>query len=49
MDDTHIQILIDKHRHHLTKKVAESFGHAGEEWAAQAVELLILRADADGA
>ena len=47
MDDTRIRILIDKHRQHLTKKVEESFGRAGEEWAAQAVELHILRTDAE--
>ena len=39
MDDTRIKILIDRHRQHLTKKIEETFGRAGEEWAAQAVEL----------
>ena len=47
MDDTRIQILIDKHRQHLTKKVEESFGHAGKEWAAQGAELHILCADVE--
>ena len=47
MDNMRIRILIDKHRQHLTKKVEESFGRAGEEWAAQAVELHILRTDAE--
>ena len=47
MDDTRIKILIDRHRQHLTKKIEETFGRAGEEWAAQAAELHILRADAE--
>ena len=47
MDDTCIKILIDRHRQHLTKKIEETFGRAGEEWAAQAAELHILRADAE--
>ena len=34
MDDTRIKILIDRHRQHLTKKIEETFGRAGEEWAA---------------
>ena len=41
------RILIDKHHQQLTKKVEESFGRAGEEWAAQAAELHILRPDAE--
>ena len=50
IDDTRIKILIERHRHHLTKKIEETFGRAGEEWAAQAAELHVLRADvgADG-
>ena len=47
MDETRIRILIEKHRQHLTKKVEEAFGRAEEEWAAQAVELHILCADAE--
>ena len=47
MNETRIRILIDKHRQHLTKKVEETLGRAGEEWAAQAAELHILRADAE--
>ena len=47
MDETRIRILIEKHRQHLTKKVEEALGRAGEEWAAQAAELHILRADAE--
>ena len=47
MDETRIRILIDKQRQHLTKKVKETLGCAREEWAAQAAELHILRADAE--
>ena len=47
MDDTRIRILIEKHRQHLTKKVEEALGHVGEEWAVQASELHILRANAE--
>ena len=47
MDETRIRILIDKRRQHLTKKVEETLGRAGEEWAAQATELHILCADAE--
>ena len=47
MDETRIRVLIEKHRQHLTKKVEEAVGRAGEEWAAQAAELHILRADAE--
>ena len=47
MDDTRIKILVNRHRQHLTKKIEETFGHAGEEWAAQAAELHILHADAE--
>ena len=47
MDKTRIRILIEKQRPHLTKKVEETLGRAGEEWAAQAAELHILRADAE--
>ena len=47
MDETRIRVLIEKHRQHLTKKVEETFSRAGEEWAVQAAELHILRADAE--
>ena len=46
MDETRNRILIEKQRKHLTKKVEETLCCAGEEWAAQAAELHILRADA---
>ena len=45
MDETRIRILIDKQRQHLTKKVEETLGRAGEEWAVEAAELHILRAE----
>ena len=39
MDETtRIRVLIEKHRQHLTKKVEEAVGRAGEEWAAQVAE-----------
>ena len=47
MDETRIRVLIEKHRQQLTRKVKETFSRAGEEWAAQAAELHILRADAE--
>ena len=47
MDETRIRSLIEKHRQHLTKKVEEALSRAGEEWAAQAAELHILRANAE--
>ena len=47
MDETRIRILIEKHRQHLTKKVEEAIGRTGEEWAAQATKLHILRDDAE--
>ena len=47
MDETRIKVLIEKHRQHLTRKVEETFSRAGKEWAAQAAELHILRADAE--
>mgnify|MGYP000391435637 FL=1 len=47
LDEVRLRILIGRHRQHLTKKVEEAFGRAGEEWAAQAAELHILRADAE--
>ena len=47
MDETRIRILIEKHRNLLNRKVEEAFSRAGEEWAAQAAELHILRADAE--
>ena len=47
MDETRIRILIEKQRQHLTRKVEETLSRAGEEWAAQAAELHILRADAE--
>ena len=46
MDETHIRVLIKKHRQQLTRKVKETFSRVGEEWAAQAAELHILRANA---
>ena len=47
MDETRIRLLIEKHRNQLTRKVEEAFRCTGEEWAAQAAELHILRADAE--
>ena len=47
MDETRIRILIEKHRNQLTQKVEEAFSRAGEEWAAQAAKLHILRVDAE--
>ena len=47
MDETRIRILIEKQRQHLTRKVEETLSRAGEEWAAQAAELHILRTDAE--
>ena len=47
MDETRIQILIEKYHQHLTKKVEESVGRAGEEWVAQAAELHTLRVDTE--
>ena len=47
MDETHIRILLEKQRQHLTKKVEETLSRVGDEWAAQAAELHILRADAE--
>ena len=47
MDDLRIRILINKFRQQLTTKVEETLGRAGEAWSAQAVELHILRADAE--
>ena len=47
VDATRIKILIDKHRNLLNRRVEEAFQRAGEEWAAQAAELHVLRADAE--
>ena len=47
MDDTRIKILIDKYRQQLTKKIKETLSRIGQAWSAQAVELHILRADAE--
>ena len=47
MDETRIRILIEKHRNQLNRKVEEAFSRVGEEWAAQAAELHVFRADAE--
>ena len=47
VDATRMQILIDEHRNLLNRRVEEAFQRAGEEWAAQAAELHVLRADAE--
>ena len=47
VDATRMKILIDKHRDLLNRRVEEAFQRAGEEWAAQAAELHVLRADAE--
>jgi uncharacterized membrane-anchored protein YhcB (DUF1043 family) len=47
MDETRLQILINEHRNLLNRRVDEAFQRAGDEWAAQAAELHVLRADAE--
>ena len=47
MDDTRIKIMIDKYRQQLNRKIEETLGRAWQEWSAQAVELHVLRVDAE--
>ena len=47
MNETRIKILIDKHREQLNRKIEETLGHAWQEWSSQAVELHVLRVDAE--
>ena len=39
--------MIDKYRQQLNRKIEETLARVGQEWSAQAVELHVLRADAE--
>ena len=47
MDDTRIKIMTDKYRQQLNRKIEETLGRAWQDWSAQAVELHVLRVDAE--
>ena len=47
MEETRIKVLIDKHRQHLSRKIEETLARTWQEWSAQAVELHVMRADAE--
>ena len=47
VNELRLRTLVDRQRQHFTTTVQAAIGRAGEEWAAQAAELHILRADAE--
>ena len=47
VDELRLRTLVARQRQHFTTTVQAAIGRAGEEWAAQAAELHILRTDAE--